>query len=117
MTRCKHPPDHVVTKYDCDGLPDPLELSWRECLDCGAWLSLGPSNDEGEAVAAEIRAAEIAADLAAEGCWMSPFERWGFNDEWPTLRGGYPVKIETWSQRAGYLARAIHTHSEGTDED
>lgn len=41
--KCKH--ENAVIKYDCDGLPDPLELSWRECLDCGAWLSLGPSND------------------------------------------------------------------------
>lgn len=55
---CVH--EHVVTKYDIDGLPDPLELSWRECLDCGTWLPMGPSNDSPEAVAIEIRAAELA---------------------------------------------------------
>lgn len=31
------------------------------CIDCGEWLSLGPSNDEPIEVAIELRAAEIAA--------------------------------------------------------
>lgn len=31
------------------------------CIDCGAWLSLGPSNDRPAAVRVEIRAAEFIA--------------------------------------------------------
>ncbi len=32
------------------------------CIMCGAWLSLGPSNDKPETVQIEIRAAELAAN-------------------------------------------------------
>ena len=41
--KCTH--EYTSKKYDCDGLPDPLEMETLECLDCGALLSLGPSND------------------------------------------------------------------------
>ena len=56
---CPH--EHTVIKYDCDGLPDPLELSWLECLDCDAWLPMGPSNDR--IPAREMQLAEELADI------------------------------------------------------
>lgn len=88
------------------------EFGARICNHCGTWLPLGPSNDEPEAVRVEIRAAEIARCLDEGGCEMSSLECCGFNDEWPTLRGGGHVHMDTASQRAGYLAREIATHSE-----
>ena len=65
MTRCKH--EDAIIKYDIDGLPDPLELSWRECGDCGAWLSLGPSNDR--IPPDEMDLAEYIADVHL---WWEP---------------------------------------------
>lgn len=61
MGRCKH--EHVVTKYDCDGLPDPLELSFDECLDCGEWQPMGPANDGDERVRDELLLAELLAEV------------------------------------------------------
>ncbi len=95
--KCKHADEHVVIKYDCDGLPDPLELSWRECLDCDEWLPMGQANDSPPEVQIEIRAAEIAA--------------------------GWSCNAEEYDGDAGYLARCIvgprltplpaETHKEG----
>lgn len=56
---CAH--DNVVVKYDCDNLPDPLELSWAECLDCGEWRPLGASNDA--IVGHEIALASCLAEV------------------------------------------------------
>lgn len=100
--------------------PRVLVKSLR-CLDCGAWLSLGPSRDDGEhaaQVAVEVRAAELA--------WG---KRRDFSaDEWhgwdKHLFDGSPVEnpehqslsLRGWvaSRHAGYLARAIATHTEET---
>lgn len=110
--KCKHPPEHVVTKYDCDGLPDPLELSWRECLDCGTWLPLGPSADDSEAVRIEIRAAELARLKA--GAFVTG-DVWS---GWDAHRNNYdpppwPYCPDAW---AGYLARCIVTHEREVGE-
>lgn len=103
----------IVTKYDCNGLPDPLELSFNECLDCGQWQGMGPSNDADERVAVEIRAAEIAASEQLPKCGDQPFEqkceRCGWED-W----GGHVECAPSW--HAGYLARCIATHEEAADE-
>jgi hypothetical protein len=106
--KCGH--RNSVIKYDCDGLPDPLELSWRVCLDCGHWLSLGPANDRGPEVAIELRAAEIAAGLEDGGCDVSMLEQCGFNDTLAPLRGGGFVSLDSPSVLAGYLAHCIVTH-------
>ena len=42
-----------------DEIPDVADA--MICAKCGAWLSLGPSNDEPEAVRIEMRAAEMLA--------------------------------------------------------
>lgn len=49
--RCRHagPPSSVWT-----AIKSPHGMFHRECQACGAWLSLGPANDEPEAVKVEI---------------------------------------------------------------
>ena len=84
------------------------------CNHCNAWLPLGPSNDEPEAVRVEMRAAEIAANgepiwtehatgsEVREGCGWNA-RACGFADTWCS---GNPDAL------AGYLARCIATHTE-----
>lgn len=83
----------------------------RRCVTCGYYLSLGPANDTPE-VLVEIRAAEIAADLADNKCHATFLERCGFNETNPPLRGGGTVALDTTGTRAGYLARCIATHKD-----
>lgn len=72
------------------------------CLDCGAWLSLGPANDTPE-VLVEVRAATIAAHGDYAVIVMSQCEWFG----WSGYSGGMaPYHHEL----AGYLARAIIDH-------
>lgn len=80
------------------------------CLDCGAWLSLGPANDEPEAVRVEIRAAELTT---LDRCSL---EQWpcGMTDQEPHGWIGHkhddtPIEPRA-SYWAGYLAREIATH-------
>jgi hypothetical protein len=40
----------------------------KVCNDCGAWLSLGPSNDRPEAVRIEMRLAEFLAEHELKYC-------------------------------------------------
>ena len=90
----------------------PLQTHWRDendrlvkarCAACLSWLSLGPSNDEPEAVRIEMRAAEIAANL---GRALRDGELFG----WRSFgMGVFPYPGEA----AGYLARAIAEHEEG----
>jgi hypothetical protein len=82
------------------------------CQDCGAWLSLGPANDDSDAVRIEIRAAELAArrgfgsfSNCGAGC-----ERCGFVS---FDRGTDGTPICKRSQfDTGFLARAILDHRE-----
>ncbi len=39
----------------------PAEFRSVRCLDCGEWVSLGPSADDSDAVRIEMRAAEMIA--------------------------------------------------------
>jgi hypothetical protein len=75
------------------------------CLDCRAWLSLGPSNDEPEAVRIEIRAAEIAA-----GAKKNLFEAHGYNCPGPDQSC---LTFHWYEHQCGALARCIVTHDEG----
>lgn len=66
MKRCKH--DDRITKIVWRN--DNGDLVKKRC-DCGAWLSLGPSNDTPE-VEIEIEAARLAAFYAPQdfyGAW------------------------------------------------
>ena len=111
---CPH--EYTSEKYDCDGLPDPLELKYLECLDCGEWLGMGLANDDPMAVAIELRAAEIAAkvteqratgktaflsDLGCDGAEIAGWiERQYDSEKLPEQPG----------EHAGYLARCIAEH-------
>lgn len=117
--RCRH----LNTSDKCgetthDRIGDIIyEVEYRECLDCGAWLPLGESNDKPEAVRVEIRAAELAAEFTRErgtaddatvdenAGWLVHLNEWTHLDR----DRGFPKNDE---QHAGYLAREIATHSE-----
>lgn len=70
--RCRHenadhlmPGDHGQFEDDdllCRARVCGVLVEQFRCLDCGAWLSLGPANDEPAEVQVEIRAAELAAE-------------------------------------------------------
>lgn len=84
MKRCKH--ENVFVRRGVvvalakgvertDGYPDrKVMVDARVCIGgvdgkpCGAWLSLGPSNDKPAEVQQEIRAAEIAGGARPIGC-------------------------------------------------
>lgn len=86
------------------------------CVTCGAWLSIGPANDEPSEVQVEIRAAEIAAGSIRavhssdeHGC---SFCGWVAHelDESLSDRAGLGMQ-------AGYLARCIATHPEQANDE
>ena len=68
MKRCKHENAEHMMPGDAS-TPDwcvqiYAEVEQFRCIDCGAWLSLGPSNDDSPLVQLEIRLAELLADNA-----------------------------------------------------
>jgi hypothetical protein len=73
------------------------------CIDCRAWLSIGPSNDAGCEV--EIRAAQIIADD-----YMLWQEAMGFECDDDAEPSGNREHHPSW--HAGYLARCIATHED-----
>lgn len=69
--KCKHENAEHLTAGEASTWSGPLDgyvatVEQFRCIDCGAWLSLGPSNDEPEAVRIEIRLAELFAGYAIE---------------------------------------------------
>lgn len=96
------------TECMCNASTDPRIHDRVICDDCGAWLSLSPSNDEPEAVRVEMRAAELAAALD-NGLIISTN-----SDECVGWRMGDNRMLEAnFGYRAGYLARAICEHKDG----
>lgn len=97
--------DHLVT------------VEQFRCLDCGAWLSLGPANDDSEQVKVEIRAAELAAldrdgkavgqplmfDAMTHGEYLGVIA----HDLTDVLISEEPCNQ---CERSGYLARCIVEH-------
>lgn len=114
--RCRHEnADHLMPgdRFSMDDWgPCHVDIARCEqfrCVDCGAWLSLGPSNDEPESVRVEIRAAEIAA-AACE-----PIDEWICQELTATERLGWCGWIDEASlgilaEHAGYLACQIWQH-------
>lgn len=89
----------------------PVLVEQFRCLDCGAWLSLGHSDETDEHVAIEIRAAEIAQAVADNGYYPIWPER--HSDEirgWSVAESNMHPHSGAWL--AGYLARQIATHTE-----
>ena len=123
--RCGHKnADHLTpgdwfTRITPDGDYDPQHIVTVEqfrCLDCGAWLPLGPANDEPAEVQVEIRAAELAAQWAPMDRTVTVHAE---RDGWAWHRDGHIPEwavpdigtYGTYDQRlAGYLARLIATH-------
>lgn len=114
---CKHG-KRIQRNEPCAVRGPAVFVKSLRCLDCGAWLSLGPANDSGEhaaQVAAEVRAAELAAR------WRDPTDgdaRFVFGDlddeeirGWSIAETNMQDHTDRW--HAGYLARAIATHEEG----
>ena len=95
---------------EVDGEPDK-----KLCLDCGTWLPLGPSDEE--PVAAEIRAAELAARVTEQRArGKSPFlSDIGFDSAeiagWIECQYDSEKLPEQPGEHAGYLARAIIEHN------
>lgn len=117
MKRCKHEnADHLKAGDLWKDHPTAYlgvylaKCEQFRCLDCGAWLSMGESNDDSEAVQMEMRAAEIAAD---EDEKMGLCEHFGWEGylapkfSTDPADAGYANK---W--HAGYLARCIVTHDD-----
>lgn len=130
--------DHILAG---DPFPDPRDgyaftfdpgfatCEQFRCLDCGAWLPLGPADDDDPNVAIEIRAAEIAAhkfdmqhrlssrfktthgELAG---WrgeevIAQLEVIG-SDGLRRVDHDIPLNLDSPNWRAGYLARCIAEH-------
>lgn len=86
------------------------------CLDCNAWLSLGEANDDDPGVQVEIRAAEIAGEVAVRPDVI----RGKYNTVHSDVGRGWWVHqmslvnadevTHLADAQAGYLARCITTH-------
>jgi hypothetical protein len=124
MTRaCRHDnADHLLTgdwfaPYKPDGNREWLYTAPCEqfrCLDCRAWLSLGPARDRTAAVLLEIRAAYLADLARVEGERAAVREMFGAEhhgwDESHPVNAGYSGMA--FDIAAGYLARIIFDHDE-----
>lgn len=94
--------------------PRVLVKSLR-CLDCSAWLSLGPARDDGEhkqRVAMELRAAQLAN--TPKGAYVRNGEAAGWDAHVTGDDVPWDGSEESCHWHAGYLARAIATHTEET---
>lgn len=110
---CKH--EFTSTTYidvwvqDASGSWYARDAEMLTCLDCGAWLSLGPANDTPDALV-ELRAAEIAAAWADDPASIERTlldEHVGFC-EYKCHHLG--IEMVTAAHHAGWLARAIVQH-------
>lgn len=72
--KCRHEFVWRMRQVEILGVETIVDV--KGCCDCGAWLSLGPANDESEAVRVEIRAAGMLACHAVDdGCRCGDVER------------------------------------------
>jgi hypothetical protein len=117
MRKCKHenadhpmPGECLVNWNDLGRIKAALCEQFR-CIDCGAWLSLGESNDEPEQVRVEMEAARLAAHVHYDDFPDDePEDEWA-DYGWASHATDCDVYDGTWH---GYLARCIATH---TNED
>lgn len=117
--RCKHEnadhlmPGEIFTPYGCrggkhtSGCGRAAMCEQFRCLDCGAYLSLGESNDASEAVQVEMRAIEVVNARAAQRPdLVTTDEFYGWNlHECNSTSGDFSPGVA-----AGYLARCLWTH-------
>lgn len=112
MTRqrreCRHPFfDQLIEGCDVDTVDGLKRMICEYCGVCGAWMSLGPANDDDPRVAVEVRAAEIAI-LSVERRASAPIE-WCSIQEWFGLDAADDIGE---GYLAGHLARTIAAHDE-----
>lgn len=92
-------------------LKENFELLARVCNTCGAWLALGPAQDDGEhaeQVAIERRAAALGGADADACTWV---EWSGYNCHEISVRTGVVLNLVNHPQwQAGYLAHCIAAH-------
>ena len=107
MDSIKHRCDVVSDEHHGPAATGRGCMTWKTCATCGAWLPLGPSNDDDERVKVEMRAARI-----------------GSEPPWGVVPDVTCDEIDGWrsfdhlscdpnpGHYAGYLARCIATHTE-----
>lgn len=92
------------------------QLVRLKCDRCGAWLSLGHSDETPERVAIEIRAAEIAESYPTLHSVRRAIDDGGTDGAeyagWLQHAFDSQKHPEQFGELAGYLARAIATHEE-----
>ncbi len=109
-------PGECLVRVDSQGFERPVAITFEQfrCLDCGAWLSLGPSDESWPAaVSIEIRAAELAGgDVANYDQWE--WSGWNGDEYYIDGGTGHGKRIHGGDPRweAGYLANAIEQHEE-----
>lgn len=115
--RCGH--ENASVKYGettHDSIGDIVyEVEYRECLDCQAWLPLGPSNDVGCEI--EIRGAALARRYDLDNDWNG-FESLGMvspaAEHAPLIERdiaeGRKTERDLIDYYAGHLARCIAEH-------
>jgi hypothetical protein len=116
--KCKHEnADHLMPgdwfqRWDCDDPGAPVAVEQFRCIDCGAWLSLGESNDSSDAVKTELRAARLAADYSNLDQFVG-YEWYGRLDAGGTRSGLTNLQTgDLFDYRCGFLACCIATHEE-----
>lgn len=118
MDTIKHICDVVPPEHRGEAATGRGCMQYQTCATCGSWLPLGPSRDDGEfaeAVAIEVRAAEIMSDLDSFGCNnMVPLDDCE-GCGWAEHRSGGTPRSDR--QFAGYLARCIATHDSQQSEE
>lgn len=88
----------------------------RVCQSCGAWLPLGPANDEDERVKVEIRAAELAVRKGF-GSWANHgagCERCGYCAAKNDVHDSPTQQCKGHEYDAGWLAHEIQEHKDVT---
>lgn len=108
--KCKHRDKDTFRRIV---LSDPVNV-WMECdvcATCGAWLSLGESNDDDERVKIEMRAALLAIDKNADETTWAP-EEIGGGYVAACWKPGAPFSdvLDNDEQLAGYLGWIIEHH-------
>lgn len=114
--KCEH--RSVAFDHLARDVGDGIDMEYRCCVRCGAWLSLGESNDEPEAVRVEMRAAKLS-NVEHNEHEFTDSEWLGWEqDERYVMCGEIRNVHEDMSEEqyarwhAGYLARCIAEHEE-----
>ena len=123
--KCRHPFfDRFIATRDVHTLDGQTRMTYEFCGVCGAWMSLGPSDETDPQVALEIRAAELAALYRAiEERTLKGASRFIESLDGAELAGWIErqhdsAKVpEQSGEWAGYLAKCIADHDSATERE